>query len=156
MNVNAFCSALLLSAPWPKTWVSSVCWALVKVAGTGEKRVEALRLADVFKARVVDATITSFVFEITGQGEELDRFIGLMAELGLVGDGVNQYQLWLGGTPNLSRLAEPYLERLPLEQLESTIEPLLLSWKAAGGRRSLGDHVAKLGREQVEALLARP
>ncbi|MEA1651519.1 acetolactate synthase small subunit [Nitrospirillum sp. BR 11164] len=59
--------------------------ALVKVAGTGEKRVEALRLADVFKARVVDATITSFVFEITGQGEELDRFIGLMAELGLVG-----------------------------------------------------------------------
>ena len=79
-----------------------------------------------------------------------------MAELGLVGDGVNQYQLWLGGTPNLSRLAEPYLERLPLEQLETTIEPLLLSWKAAGGRRSLGEHVAKLGRPQVEALLARP
>ena len=79
-----------------------------------------------------------------------------MAELGLVGDGVNQYQLWLGGTPNLSRLAEPYLERLPLEQLETTIEPLLRSWKAAGGRRSLGDHVARLGRPQVEALLARP
>jgi sulfite reductase (ferredoxin) len=76
-----------------------------------------------------------------------------MAELGLVGDGVNQYQLWLGGTPNLTRLAEPYLERMPLEQLESTIEPLLLGWKAAGGRRSFGDYVAKLGREQVKQLI---
>jgi sulfite reductase (ferredoxin) len=76
-----------------------------------------------------------------------------MAELGLVGDGVNQYQLWLGGTPNLQRLAEPYLERVPLEQLESTLEPLLLGWKAAGGRRSFGDYVHKLGREQVTALL---
>ena len=77
-----------------------------------------------------------------------------MAELGLVGDGVNQYQLWLGGTPNLTRLAEPYLERMPLEKLESTIEPLLLGWKAAGGRRSFGDYVVKLGREQVQELLA--
>ena len=76
-----------------------------------------------------------------------------MAELGLVGDGVNQYQLWLGGTPNLSQLAEPYLERMPLEQLETTIEPLLLGWKAAGGRRSFGDYVAKLGRDQVKELL---
>jgi len=77
-----------------------------------------------------------------------------MAELGLVGDGVNQYQLWLGGTPNLTRLAEPYLEKMPLEQLETTIEPLLQGWKAAGGRRSFGDYVAKLGRDQVESLLA--
>ena len=76
-----------------------------------------------------------------------------MAELGLVGDGVNQYQLWLGGTPNLSRLAEPYLERMPLEKLESTIEPLLKGWKAAGGRRSFGDYVAKLGRESVQELV---
>jgi acetolactate synthase-1/3 small subunit len=58
--------------------------ALVKVVGSGEKRVEALRIADIFKARVVDATITSFVFEITGTGEELDRFCGLMDQLGLV------------------------------------------------------------------------
>jgi sulfite reductase (ferredoxin) len=76
-----------------------------------------------------------------------------MAELGLVGDGVNQYQLWLGGTPNLSRLAEPYLERMPLEKLETTLEPLLLGWKAVGGRRSFGDYIAKLGREQVQQLL---
>ena len=79
-----------------------------------------------------------------------------MAELGLVGDGVNQYQLWLGGTPNLSRLAEPYLERMPLDALEATIEPLLLGWKQAGGRRSFGDHVVKLGRSGVQALLAQP
>ena len=77
-----------------------------------------------------------------------------MAELGLVGDGVNQYQLWLGGTPNLTRLAEPYLEKMPLEKLESTIEPLLLGWKAAGGRRSFGDYVVKLGRDQVKGLLS--
>lgn len=58
--------------------------ALVKVAGTGERRVEALRIADIFKARVVDATIESFVFEITGTAEDLNRFIELMKQLGLV------------------------------------------------------------------------
>ncbi|MFC7333446.1 acetolactate synthase small subunit [Rhodocista pekingensis] len=58
--------------------------ALVKVSGTGEKRVEALRIADIFKARVVDATITSFVFEITGTADDLNRFIDLMGQLGLV------------------------------------------------------------------------
>jgi acetolactate synthase I/III small subunit len=58
--------------------------ALVKVAGTGEARVEALRLADVFRASVVDTTTASFVFELTGTPDKLDRFIGLMRELGLV------------------------------------------------------------------------
>ncbi len=58
--------------------------ALVKVAGTGEKRVEALRLADIFRARPVDTTTTSFVFEITGPPEKVDSFIALMRELGLV------------------------------------------------------------------------
>ena len=77
-----------------------------------------------------------------------------MAELGLVGNGVNQYQLWLGGTPNLQRLARPYLDKLPLNELEKTIEPLLVSWKAAGGRRSFGDHIDKLGDQEVKALLA--
>lgn len=58
--------------------------ALVKVVATGEKRVESLRIADVFKARVVDATISSFVFEVTGTAEDLDRFIDLMEQLGEV------------------------------------------------------------------------
>lgn len=58
--------------------------ALVKVAGTGEHRIEALRLADVYRARVVDATTSSFVFEVTGTSEKVDMFIDLMREVGLV------------------------------------------------------------------------
>jgi acetolactate synthase-1/3 small subunit len=58
--------------------------ALVKVAGTGEKRVESLRIADIFRARVVDSTIESFVFEMTGSTEKLDAFINLMQPLGLI------------------------------------------------------------------------
>ena len=58
--------------------------ALVKVAGTGEKRVEALRLSDAFRARVIDTTHTSFVFEITGAPDKIDAFIDLMRPLGLV------------------------------------------------------------------------
>jgi acetolactate synthase-1/3 small subunit len=58
--------------------------ALVKVKGTGDKRVESLRIADVFRARVVDTTIESFVFEISGSAEKLNAFISLMQPLGLV------------------------------------------------------------------------
>jgi acetolactate synthase-1/3 small subunit len=58
--------------------------ALVKVVGTGEKRVEALRLSDAFRARVIDTTHTSFVFEITGAPDKIDAFVDLMRPLGLV------------------------------------------------------------------------
>ena len=58
--------------------------ALVKVAGTGEARVEALRIAEVFRAKVVDTTTRSFIFELTGTPDKIDNFIGLMRELGLV------------------------------------------------------------------------
>jgi acetolactate synthase-1/3 small subunit len=58
--------------------------ALIKVAGSGEKRIEAMRIAEIFKARVVDATLNSFVFELTGTAQELTDFIGLMSQLGLV------------------------------------------------------------------------
>jgi acetolactate synthase-1/3 small subunit len=58
--------------------------ALVKVAGTGDHRIEALRLAEVYRARVVDATIASFVFEVTGGSEKIDKFVELMREVGLV------------------------------------------------------------------------
>jgi acetolactate synthase-1/3 small subunit len=58
--------------------------ALIKVASTGEKRVEALRLADAFRARVVDSTSQSFVFELTGSTSKIDAFIDLMKGLGLV------------------------------------------------------------------------
>ena len=58
--------------------------ALIKVAGTGDKRVESLRIADIFRARVIDSTIESFVFEMTGSPEKLNAFINLMVPLGLV------------------------------------------------------------------------
>jgi len=57
--------------------------ALFKVAGKGDQRVEALRLADIFRANVVDSTLKSFVFEITGTPEKIDAFAELMRPLGL-------------------------------------------------------------------------
>jgi len=58
--------------------------AMVKVRGTGEPRVEALRLADAFRARVIDAGTESFIFEITGATDKIESFITLMLPLGLV------------------------------------------------------------------------
>ena len=58
--------------------------ALIKVTGKGEARIESLRLADIFRARVVDSTTESFVFEMTGSSEKLNAFITLMEPLGLV------------------------------------------------------------------------
>ncbi|MBI4921988.1 MAG: acetolactate synthase small subunit [Devosia nanyangense] len=58
--------------------------ALVKVASTGEPRAEALRLADAYRASIVDATTESFVFEITGKPSKIDSFIAIMVPLGLV------------------------------------------------------------------------
>lgn len=57
--------------------------ALLKVVGDGDKRVEALRLADIFRANVVDSTLDSFVFEITGTAEKIEAFSDLMRPLGL-------------------------------------------------------------------------
>ncbi|MGQ0585420.1 MAG: acetolactate synthase small subunit [Reyranella sp.] len=61
--------------------------ALVKVKSTGDKRVEALRLADVFRAKVIDAKADSFVFEVTGNSDKVQTFVGLMETLGLVDVG---------------------------------------------------------------------
>lgn len=58
--------------------------ALLKVGGKGEKRVEALRLADIFRAHVVDSTLDSFTFQITGTPEKVDAFAELMRPLGLI------------------------------------------------------------------------
>ena len=80
-----------------------------------------------------------------------------MAEIGLVGSGVESYQLWLGGTPGLTQLARPFLEKMPLEQLESTLEPLLNTWnQEAGPRTSFGDWINKAGDDRVKALLTSP
>ena len=58
--------------------------ALIKVKGSGAERVEALRVADIFRARVIDTTHTSFVFELTGAPSKIDKFADLMRPLGLV------------------------------------------------------------------------
>lgn len=58
--------------------------ALFKVSGKGEARIEALRLAEIFRANVVDSTLQSFVFEITGTPEKIDAFGDLMRPLGLI------------------------------------------------------------------------
>jgi acetolactate synthase-1/3 small subunit len=57
--------------------------AMIKIIATGEPRVEALRLADAFRARIIDATAGSFVFELTGSTDKLDAFLELMRPLGL-------------------------------------------------------------------------
>jgi acetolactate synthase-1/3 small subunit len=57
--------------------------ALVKVVGKGEKRIEALRMAEIFRAQVVDTSTDHFVFEVTGKPSKIETFIGLMTELGL-------------------------------------------------------------------------
>lgn len=74
--------------------------ALFKVAGQGEKRVEALRLADIFRANVVDSTLESFVFEVTGTSQKIDAFAELMRPLGLT-------ELARTGVAALSRGAGP-------------------------------------------------
>ena len=58
--------------------------AMVKVRGKGEHRMEALRLADAFRARVIDASTESFAFEITGASDKIESFVALMLPLGLV------------------------------------------------------------------------
>ena len=58
--------------------------ALVKVKGIGEKRVESLRMAEIFRARTVDSTNESFVFEIVGTSSKIDAFVALMKPLGLI------------------------------------------------------------------------
>jgi len=58
--------------------------ALIKVAGKGEKRIEALRLAEIFRASVIDASTEHFVFEITGRSSKIEQFIQIMTELGLI------------------------------------------------------------------------
>ncbi|MBU1212124.1 MAG: acetolactate synthase small subunit [Alphaproteobacteria bacterium] len=58
--------------------------ALIKVQGKGEKRIESLRLAEIYHARVIDASTEHFVFEMTGRAREIEQFLQMMSELGLV------------------------------------------------------------------------
>jgi len=75
--------------------------ALIKVRAVGENRAESLRLAEIFRARVVDTTAESFIFELTGPADKLDTFIGLMAPIGLV-------ELARTGAAAMARGSEPF------------------------------------------------
>ncbi|MBC8049586.1 MAG: acetolactate synthase small subunit [Chitinophagales bacterium] len=74
--------------------------ALLKVTGKGDKRVEALRLAEAFRAKIVDAGVEHFIFEITGRVSKIETFIQLMQQLGLV-------DVARTGVAAISRGAEP-------------------------------------------------
>ena len=81
----------------------------------------------------------TILFRMTGCPNGCTR--PYMAELALVGSGQNKYQLWLGGSKNLQRLAKPYLQRMELEDLEKTIQPLLEFWKKNSKDRDFGDFI---------------
>ena len=76
-----------------------------------------------------------------------------MAELALVGSGQNKYQLWLGGSKNLQRLAKPYLQRMELDDLEKTLKPLLLYWKERNSESDFGDFIDSQSESLIINLL---
>ncbi len=81
----------------------------------------------------------TILFRMTGCPNGCTR--PYMAELALVGSGQNKYQLWLGGSKNLQRLAKPYLQRMELDDLEKTIQPLLEGWKKSSAEIDFGDFI---------------
>ena len=81
----------------------------------------------------------TILFRMTGCPNGCTR--PYMAELALVGSGQNKYQLWLGGSKNLQRLAKPYLQRMELDDLEKTIQPLLELWKKNCPEQDFGDFI---------------
>ncbi|MDX1977085.1 MAG: sulfite reductase, ferredoxin dependent [Pseudanabaenaceae cyanobacterium bins.68] len=96
----------------------------------------------------LDLGAEKFVTRMTGCPNGCAR--PYMAELGMVGSGVNEYQVWLGGNFDSTRLAQPYLQRMPLDQLEQELEPLLLFFRdqrLAG--EGFGDFCDRLGNEQL-------
>lgn len=76
-----------------------------------------------------------------------------MAELGLVGDGPNSYELWLGGSQSLTRLAEPFQKQVKVSQLESTLEPILFFFKSRrrDESESFGDFVERVGFDTIKS-----
>ena len=77
-----------------------------------------------------------------------------MAELALVGSGMNQYQLWLGGSPNLQRLAKPFLQKMHIDHLEQTLNPLFINWRDSKQFKSFGDFISSLSDQVIMNLLS--
>ena len=77
--------------------------ALIKVVSTGDQRIEALRIADIFRARVIDSTLESFIFEVTGETKKIEAFIELMVPLGLINISRTGIAAMMRGTVVLSQ-----------------------------------------------------
>ncbi len=94
----------------------------------------------------------TILFRMTGCPNGCTR--PYMAELALVGSGQNKYQLWLGGSKNLQRLAKPYLQRMELDDLEKTIQPLLEFWKKNSAEKDFGDFINNQKESFITKLLS--
>ncbi len=94
----------------------------------------------------------TILFRMTGCPNGCTR--PYMAELALVGSGQNKYQLWLGGSKNLQRLAKPYLQRMELDDLEKTIQPLLELWKKRSAKNDFGDFINNQKESFITNLLS--
>ncbi|RWW14805.1 hypothetical protein GW17_00021386 [Ensete ventricosum] len=79
-----------------------------------------------------------------------------MAELGLVGDGPNSYQIWLGGTPNQTRLAKSFMDKVKIQDLEKVLEPLFYNWRIKRERHeSFGDFTTRMGFDKLHELVEK-
>ena len=94
----------------------------------------------------------TILFRMTGCPNGCTR--PYMAELALVGSGQNKYQLWLGGSKNLQRLAKPYLQRMELDDLEKTIQPILEFWKKSSSETDFGDFINNQKESFITNLLS--
>ena len=106
------------------------------------------RIDDLLKNLDVEKTI---LFRMTGCPNGCTR--PYMAELALVGSGQNKYQLWLGGSKNLQRLAKPYLQRMELENLEKTLKPLFTIWQEINPESDFGDFINNHDDSSIEKIL---
>lgn len=94
----------------------------------------------------------SIVVRVTGCPNGCAR--PYMAELGLVGDGPNSYQIWLGGTPNQTSLAKTFLNKVKIQELEKVLEPLFYHWKHnRKAKESFGDFSNRLGFEKLQEMV---
>ena len=105
------------------------------------------RIDDLIKNLNIEKTI---LLRMTGCPNGCTR--PYMAELALVGSGQNKYQLWLGGSKNLQRLAKPYLQRMDLNDLEKTLKPLLIYWNKSNPEIDFGDFIVQ-NESQITNLL---
>ncbi|CAL9148676.1 sulfite reductase [ferredoxin], chloroplastic [Musa acuminata AAA Group] len=96
----------------------------------------------------------SVVIRVTGCPNGCAR--PYMAELGLVGDGPNSYQIWLGGTPNQTRLAKSFMNKVKVQDLEKVLEPLFYNWRIERQRHeSFGDFTTRMGFDTLQELVEK-